>query len=225
MASLEVAYQIKSSVRAFVASSELVPGHSWPYAAIYGALRKDPEMSGTALARFAVEKYVEFYTASPPAAGDVTKVALDLGKVDAIGAAARILADALTQDMAKHTAVIWKVQRDTQTREAKGGKRKPSKFDFHLWDLGSLAAGIVTSPNASDAVRGAASTVTAALKPGHAVLAEGHRGDWFDGTGGLSVYLVPPGIQRVSPTYGQLAFARDMRWLEMLTRYHELQPA
>jgi hypothetical protein len=127
--------------------------------------------------------------------------------------------------MAKHTAVIWKVQRDTQTREAKGGKRKPSKFDFHLWDLGSLAAGIVASPNASDAVRGAASTVTAALKPGGAVLAEGHRGDWFDGTGGLSVYLVPPGIQRVSPTYGQLAFARDTHWLDMLTKYHDLQPA
>jgi len=137
----------------------------------------------------------------------------------------RALADALTQDMAKHTAVIWKVQRDTQTREAKGGKRKPSKFDFHLWDLGSLAAGIVASPNASDAVRGAASGVTAALKPGGAVLAEGHRGDWFDGTGGLSVYLMPPGIQRVSPTYGQLAFARDMHWLDMLTKYHDLQPA
>ena len=65
MASLEVAYQIKSSVRAFVASAELVPGHSWPYSAIYGALRNDPEMSGTALARLAVEKYVQFYTGKP----------------------------------------------------------------------------------------------------------------------------------------------------------------
>jgi Clostripain family len=207
MASLEVAYQIKGSVRALVASSELVPGHSWPYSAIYGAVRNEPEMSGTALARLAVEQYVQFYAANPPAAGDVTKVALDLGKVDTIGAAARTLADTLTQDMAKHTAVIWNVQRDTQTREAKGGKRKPSKFDFYLWDLGSLAAGIA-----------------AALKPGGAVLAEGHRGDWFDGIGGLNVYLVPPGIQRVSPAYGQLAFAREMHWLDMLTKYHELQP-
>jgi cysteine peptidase C11 family protein len=224
MASLEVAYQIKGCVRALVASSELVPGHSWPYSAIYGAVRNEPEMSGTALARLAVEQYVQFYTANPPAAGDVTKVALDLGKVESIAAAARTLADTLMQDMAKHTAVIWNAQRDTQTREAKGGKRKPSKFDFHLWDLGSLAAGIAANPTASDAVRKAASSVTAALEPGGAVLAEGHRGDWFDGIGGLNVYLVPPGIQRVSPAYGQLAFAREMHWLDMLTKYHELQP-
>ena len=95
-------------------------------------------MSGAALARLAVEKYVQFYTASPPAAGDVTKVALDLGKVDAIGAAARTLADALTQDMAKHTAVIWKVQRDTQTRERRAETKTKQ---VRLSSLGSRIAG------------------------------------------------------------------------------------
>ena len=40
--------------------------------------------------------------------------------------------------------------------ETKGGKRKPNKFDFHLWDLGSLTAGIVANPSASEPVRGAA---------------------------------------------------------------------
>jgi hypothetical protein len=221
MASLEVAYQIRSSARAFVASPELVPGHSWPYAAIYGALRSEPAMSGTALARLVVEKYLQFYTASPPAAGDVTKVALDLAKVDAVGAAARGLADALTQDMPRHTPVIWNVQRAAQAKEGRNGKRSPTKFDFHLWDLRSLAGGIAASTDASDAVRSAASAVAAALEPGGAVLAEGHRGDWFDGTGGLSVYLVPPGIQRVSPAYRELAFAREMHWADLLTKYHE----
>ena len=225
MASVEVAYQIRSAVRAFVASPELVPGHSWPYSAIYGALRSEPEMSGTALARLVVDKYVQFYTANPPAAGDVTKVALDLGKVDAIGVAARTLADALTQEMAKHTMVIWTVQRDRLAKEGRNGKRQPSKFDFHQWDLASLARGIAASANASAAVRTAANAVAETLTPGGAVLAEGHRGSWFDNTGGLSVYMVPPGIQRVSPSYGGLAFAREMHWLDMLTKYHELQPA
>jgi len=223
MASLEVAYEIRSCVRAFVASPELVPGHSWPYAAIYGALRNEPEMSGTALARLVVDNYVRFYAANPPGAGDVTKVAIDLANVDAIGSAARSLADALTQDMARHTAVLWKVQRTALVKEGRNGKRSPTKFDFHLWDLGSLANGIAASPDASEAVRTSAGSVRAALAPGGAVLSEGHFGDWFDGTGGLSVYLVPPGIQRVSPSYGELAFAREMHWLEMLTKYHQLQ--
>jgi Clostripain family len=222
MASIEVAYELKASVRTFVASSELVPGHSWPYSAIYGALRAHPEMSRTDLGKLVVEKYVRFYTDKPPAAGDVTKVALDLERIDAIGAASRQLADALTQDMADHTTVIWDVQRTAKAHETNGAKRSPSKFDFHLWDLGSLAGGIAAHANASDSVRGAASAVTAALKNGHGVLAEGHRGAWFEGTSGVTVYLVPPGVQRVSPYYGELAFPQQTRWLDMLTKYHEL---
>jgi hypothetical protein len=222
MASAEVAYELKASVRAFVASSELVPGHSWPYSAVYGALRGHPDMRGIDLARLVVERYVQFYTEKPPTIGDVTKVALDLGRIDAIGSAARSLADALTQDMANQSAVIWDAQRAARTHETNGAKRSPSKFDFHLWDLGSLASGIAASVQGSEAVRGAASAVKTALKPGDALLAEGHRGAWFDGIGGVTVYLVPPGVQRVSPYYGQLAFARQTHWGDMLMRYHEL---
>ena len=86
-----------------------------------------------------------------------------------------------------------------------------------------MAGGIAASPDASEAVRAAARAVKAVLEPGGAVLAEGHLGEWFDGTNGLSVYLVPPGIQRVAPSYRELSFAREMHWLEMLTKYHELQ--
>ena len=131
------------------------------------------------------------------------------------------LADALTQDMAKHTAVIWEVQRDTQR------ERRRRQADAQQVRLSPLGSGIGCGRHRREPQRvgGGArcrGAVTAALEPGGAVLAEGHRGDWFDGTGGLSVYLMPPGIQRVSPSYGQLAFARDMHWLDMLTKYHEL---
>ena len=53
------------------------------------------------------------------------------------------------------------------------------------------------------------------------VIAEGHRGDWFDGIGGVSIYAVPPGVQRVSPYYDEVAFAQSTRWGEMLAAYHE----
>ncbi len=55
MANLEVAYELRNTVRYLVASEELVPGHSWPYRAIYGALRSSPELGGDDLARVAVE--------------------------------------------------------------------------------------------------------------------------------------------------------------------------
>jgi hypothetical protein len=60
------------------------------------------------------------------------------------------------------------------------------------------------------------------LKPGTStILAEGHWGDWFDGLGGLSVYLPPPQKQRIAPDYASLAFARDAGWQKLLAVYHE----
>jgi hypothetical protein len=79
----------------------------------------------------------------------------------------------------------------------------------------------VAATDASPAVCSAAGDVVRALASGAgAVLAEGHVGDWFDGIGGLSVYLMPPGGQRIATSYSQLAFARHTGWDEMLAAYH-----
>jgi hypothetical protein len=53
------------------------------------------------------------------------------------------------------------------------------------------------------------------------VLAEGHLGAWFDRIGGVSVCLMPPGLQRISASYSKLAFAKDTQWDEMLSAYQE----
>jgi hypothetical protein len=221
MASVEVAYQLRDSVRVVVASPEFVPGHSWPYPAIYGALSSHPEQNGTDVGKLVVDEYVRFYTAHPPGAGDVAKVALDLGRIGELGDATRALADALILGIADHAPILWDVQRSSRAHETNGGKRSPNKFEFHLWDLGALASRLAAAPTTSEPVRAAATGVTTSLTPGHAVLAEGHRGAWFDGTNGVSVYLMPPGAQRVSPHYQPLAFAGQTRWLEMLTAYHD----
>jgi hypothetical protein len=76
MGNLEVAYELRKDVRCLVASQELVPGHSWPYSEIYGALGADPGLTGRALARLVVDRYVGFYVATPPSAVDVTNVDL-----------------------------------------------------------------------------------------------------------------------------------------------------
>jgi hypothetical protein len=224
MANLEVAYEVRSAVRHLVASAELVPGHSWPYEDIFSSLRANPDSGGADLAKLVVDRYISFYQANPPAAGDVTKVALDLARIEEVVATTDRLAEVLRADMSKVGNALWDVQYAAKQHEtdAQPKKRGTSKFDYYLWDLGSLAAGLAKSEGVSAAVRARADETAQALAPGAgAVLAEGHRGAWFDGTAGVSIYLVPPKKQRISPSYASLAFAKDTQWDEMLAAYHE----
>lgn len=221
MGNLEVAYEVREAVRCLVASEELVPAHSWPYQPIFTALRDNPEVGGTDFGELIVEQYVNFYDASPPGAGDITKVALDLGQIGGLVHATDLLAESLRADMGQAGDVLWKVQRATRMRESQEGKRKPNKFDYHLWDIGSLAAALSASADTSTAIKQAAANMAQALLPAAgSVLAEGHRGSWFDGIGGASVYLIPPGKQRIAKSYAKLAFARETRWHDMLSAYH-----
>jgi hypothetical protein len=221
MANLEVAYEVRKAVRYLVASEELVPGHSWPYQQIFGALRANPDQGGAEFAQLIVNRYVSFYTANPPAAGDVTKVAIDLGRIEGLVHATDRLADALRVDMRKVGDLLWQAQYAAQQHETQAGNRKPSKFDYHLWDIGSIAASLTGSDAVSTLVKQTAvNTVEALALSAGSLLAYGHRGAWFDGTGGVSVYLMPPGQQRISPSYSKLAFAKDTQWEEMLEAYH-----
>ena len=221
MATLEVAYQVRESVRYLVASEELVPGSSWPYDRIFGELRGEPGRSPAALAKSVVKLYGEYYRDHPPPAGDVTKVALDLGQVSEIARAVDGLAGALTNEIDSQADLLWKAQLDSYEQESRKKKREPNKFRFHLWDLGSLAARLAGA-GSSPAVREAAQALAATLKPGGpAVLAEDHLGDWFEGIGGVSIYLIPAKRQRVSPYYANLALAKDTKWAAMLQAYHD----
>jgi hypothetical protein len=222
MANLEVAYELRGKVRYLAASEELVPAHSWPYTGIFGGLRTNPEMSGADLARLVVEQYVTYYKEHPPGGGDVTKIALDLSQgAELAGATARLVA-ALCAEMDLTANALWEAQRQTQDRESRSGARYPNKFQYHLWDLRTIAAGLAASTQSPEAVKNAAAAAVVALEPGKAaVLSEGHDGAWFGGIGGVTVYLMPPGLQRISPVYSQVAFARDTKWNEMLAAYHQ----
>ena len=221
MANVEVAWELRDCARYLVASEELVPGHSWPYREVYSGLRDDPGQGGETLSCAVVKHYVDFFTKNPPGAGDVTKVAVDLTHLAALGEACQALATALRGDMAKHAGIVWQVQADTRQRETRDEQRTMNKFQYHLWDLGAFASGLAAATSASSAVRTAAGDVVRALASGAgAVLAEGHVGNWFDGIGGLSVYLIPPGAQQIARSYSELAFSKDTGWGDMLAAYH-----
>ena len=220
MATLEVAYQVQPSVRYLVASEELVPGFSWPYQDLYSQLRSNPSQSADRFATNVVRHYTAYYAAHPPAVGDVTKVAVDVAHVDTVASAIDDLARTLSEDVERYASVLWAAQLACHKQESRGGTREPNKFRYHLWDIASLAGRLAGSD--ADALADSARQVAATLGPGGpAVLAEGHYGDWFDGIGGLAVYLVPPNRYRISPAYAELALARDTHWATMLRAYHD----
>lgn len=222
MASLEVAYQLRETVRTLVASQELVPGTSWPYADILGRLRANPDMTAEDLSKTIVSRFVAHYAAHPPELnrGDVTKVAVDVSKISAVAQAAGALAGALLADIDAQRERMWAAQFQTQKIESRNKRRRPTKFDFHLWDAATFARHLARgNPNA--AVASAAQALVAALQPGGAVLQEGHFGEWFDGLGGLSVYIAPPNVSRITPYYPMVAFAKDAQWDALLTAYHQ----
>jgi hypothetical protein len=221
MANLEVAYELRKAVRYLVASEELVPGHSWPYKDIFGALRANPDMEGAEFAKLVVERYVSFYRANPPAVGDVTKVAIDLGQIGELALGLHTLAASLLPKIDSQADSLWKAQTATKQRETRKGDRKDNKFAYHLWDLGTLVRQL--SAETQDLpVKEAAQALLGMLSPGGgAVVAEGHVGDWFDGLAGASVYMVRPPT-RISLYYKELALAQETCWGQMLEAYHQI---
>lgn len=223
MANVEVAWQLRGHVKYLVASQELVPGHSWPYGKIFGKLIATPAMNAATLAKLIVDEYVAYYTANPPGAGDITKVALDLSRIDELRKAADEFAAAILADIDSEANPLAAAQIAARDQESRKGARKPNKFDFHLWDLGTLARRLAAR-NPGSAIANASANLLQALQPGAgAVLAEGHVGDWFDGLGGVTAYL-PMNPARASAHYADLGFAQDTRWPKMLAEYRNFFP-
>lgn len=222
MANVEVAYEIRESVGFLVASEELVPAHSWPYAEIFKNLQENADQTAVEFATSIVNRYVSFYTANPPAVGDVTKVAFDLSKIGQLVTPVDEVAELLISSLDTHADVLWSVQHATRDHETAQGKRTRNKFEYHLWDVGSVIGGLADSPKSSTEMQRRCQVAAGSFAPGNGpILAAGHLGEWFDGTSGFSTYLMPPQQRRISPAYSQLAYARDTHWYRMMQAYHE----
>jgi len=223
MASVEVAYQLRKNVAYMVASEELVPGQSWPYDLIFKKLSLHPEMTPRELSDLVVQEYVGYYAQHLPAfgKGDITKIALDLSRMEDFVVPMRRLAESLMACIEKALPFLEKGQTDAYMKETRDEDREVSKFNFHLWDIVSVCRNL-SKGGGCDEVQAAAGQVLKTFAQSGLVVKSGHLGEWFEGIGGLSAYWIPPKKGRarhISRFYPQLDFAKDAMWARMLDEY------
>lgn len=223
MASIEVAYQLRNSVSHLVASEDLVPGLSWPYDRIMARLRQSPAMLPRELAACVVAEYAGYYRERPPApaAGEVTKIALDLDRIERIVPAMKQLAEMLVANMPAVIPCLEDAQISTYKRETNDEQRGTSRFDYHLWDIVSVARELAERCDRAP-VSEAAAQLLRTIQHSELVVRFDHLGSWFDAIGGMSVYWIPPKKDRprqISPFYRDVAFAQDTAWNAMLEAY------
>lgn len=215
MASVEVAYQLRGSAEVYVASEEDMPSRGWPYDEIFTALAAQPDMPADALAWLAAERYCGYFRANPLPWGQqglpagVTLSAIRLDNIPRLASAAQALAQALRDNIAGASDAVW----------AAHGKAR--KFKFQLYDLASFCQALVAA-GAQGPVADAANGVLAALADQDLLLARECLGAAYDGTGGLTTYLIPPGTGKpISPYYAATAYAQATGWGDFLAAYHQ----
>jgi hypothetical protein len=218
MASTEVAYQLRGNARIYIASQEDMPVESWPYDDILTHLGTMPTMDAAPLAQLIVERYCasfrsnaalkQWWGKSGFPAG-VTLSAVNLGTADHLAAVSQALATALQTDTAGQIKAIW------------AAHRKAKAFKFRQFDLATFCAGLAGHAQASQETKDAANLVLGALNDPAFMVAREHTASAYDGTGGVSAYLMrpEPGVS-LSPYYDETDFASKTGWGLFLKAYH-----
>lgn len=209
MSNLEVAYQAQPYVNYVVASEESEPNEGWPYELLLAELVAAPDMSTAELASAIVKTYVQSYKAMGYN-GDVTQAALDLSQMASLNSALDALSAALLARMPTASTQIWKAQRKT-------------KRFWHntLADIGHFGKEMKRATRHKP-IRAAANAVMDALEQGEGklVLAEAHNGSGVREVAGVTLYMPSP-LVGLSKFYGDLAFAKQQAWLQLLKAYIE----
>ncbi len=211
MSNLEVAYQAQPYVRHIVASEEKEPNQGWPYDRVLRFLVDNPDVAAADLAAHIVDVYVKYYTERNHD-GPITQSALDLSRLDLLTAALDRFAPAMVPNMAQ---VKYDLNDALSATTAKF-------WGSTLWDIGQLCQEL--AGRTTDAVlRQAALEVKAVLQPKSAelVIAEGHSGTKVAQCSGITIYLPPKVLAPVSRYYGELAFAKEHEWANMLAAYQK----
>jgi len=198
---IEIAYQLRTTVRFIVGSEQVEPGDGWPYDRVLSAIAARPGMSPREVGDTVVREYFASY-----AGESVTQSLLDVDKTarcaDAVDALAGALL-AVLDDPVEYGALARAFNRAL-------------RFEIDDFaDLGSLCEEI-DAALLDDGVQRAAAAVIAAIDGRNGlVAAEAHAGRRNARARGVSIYAPR---RRPSTAYARLDFARQTKWNELLER-------
>jgi hypothetical protein len=198
---IEIAYQLRTTVRYIAGSEQVEPGDGWPYDRVLSALAERPSMSPHEVGSAVVREYLASY-----AGEEVTQSLLDVDKAtrcaDAVDALAAALL-AVLDDAAEYGALSRAFNRAQRFEIA----------DFA--DLASLCEEIGVALSSPEVQRAAAAVVGAIEGRNGLVAAEAHAGHRNARARGVSIYAPR---RRPAATYAKLDFARQTKWNELLER-------
>ena len=198
---IEIAYQLRTTVRFIVGSEQVEPGDGWPYDRVLSAIAARPTMSPHEVGSAVVREYLASY-----AGEEVTQSLLDVDKASRCADAVDALAVALLavlDDPAEYGALSRAFSRAQRFEIA----------DFA--DLASLCDEIGGRLASAEAQRAAAAVIDAVEGRNGLVAAEAHAGRRNARARGVSIYA-----PRRAPasTYARLDFARQTKWNELLEK-------
>lgn len=199
---IEVAYQVKDVTAYVVGSQENEPAEGWPYERVLNQLVNQPTIEAEQLATLAVEAYAAAYGAEEI----LTQSALDLAAVREV-----------TWALSELCRYILEYDQECLLALGRAGRKAQSYADADykdLYDFCSLLAERQELPE----LRIRAQAVMDLLVPpgqGRLVRAETHQGTRVARSHGVSIYFPSHAI---SPFYGNLKFANESLWDDMLLR-------
>lgn len=207
MAMVEVAGEMKDSVKYFAGSQDLEPGEGWPYAPFIQRWVNRPTINGAELGKILTEEYVKAY--SPGGVyhqSSVTFSIFDLSKYDQ-----------LSKGLQKITAQIPKMNASEAALLKTSAENAFAFYYDDYRDLSSLLSQIRGNALSSKTEMQAGLSETEAAAH-QFVLANGATDSFSGGATGLSVWLPMNqyDLSAYQQRYSQLQFNRDTQWLQLI---------
>lgn len=205
MAMVEVAYQLRDSVKITVGSEEEEPFEGWPYDRVLDILKNRPRLGTATVGRNIVKEYIKSYQGKGE---DVTQSAFNLYSIE--DAVCKL--DALSQDL-----ITGLEDREVFDAVAYARDYSPKFFHDNYIDLYRFVQ-VLKDRCSQEGIKDKAGDLLMALKPGskRAIIYQRRLGRRLKHTHGMSIYFPS---SEINPKYRELDFYRDCKWGELIEKF------
>lgn len=221
MATVEVASTVAPFGRYMVASQELEPGDGWNMLPVFQAIKKKPTMTGAELGTILCDTYQEQFDKSDDETQRTTGLGItlslvDLRKVAEVERAVDQVSERSARLLRDERVKGWIKLARARSRTAEYGRGGNSEEEAACFDLGDL---VQCLRQQDDLAAVSCDAVDKALK---AAVLHKVNGSALPYASGLTIFFPrkAEALEEVDDNkYEHLAFARNTRWLALLTQY------